>query len=103
MYAVEGVISTKDLCLNFLNRSIPFFPKADVPLKPGEQSFIRINVLFVHETSGLTIIKILELKTGYTNTIKVKFIKNTRFLDETNNSSQTCISSTDCYIIFFWY
>ena len=31
-------------------------------------------------------IKLLDLKTGCTNTIKMKFIRNTRHLDVTNSS-----------------
>ena len=29
VYELEGVISTRELCLHFKNRSIPFFPKTD--------------------------------------------------------------------------
>ena len=32
-----GVISTRLLCLQFLSRSIPFFPMTDVLLKPREK------------------------------------------------------------------
>ena len=42
-----GVISTRDSCLHFLNRSISFFPKTDLLLKPREQRFLKINVPFV--------------------------------------------------------
>ena len=37
VYKTEEVISTRDLCLHFQNRSIPFFPKRDAFLKPREQ------------------------------------------------------------------
>ena len=37
MYEIERVISTGDLCLCFLNRSIPVFPKTEILLKPREQ------------------------------------------------------------------
>ena len=39
--------------------------------------------------------KLLDLKTGCTNTIKVKFIGNTGYLDLTNNSSGTLIFIKD--------
>ena len=43
IYEIEGVISTRDSCLHFLNRSIPFFHKTDVLLKTMEQRFTKIN------------------------------------------------------------
>ena len=52
MYEIKGVITTGDLCLHFLNRSIPFLPKRDVFLKPREQRLIKINVAFISEISG---------------------------------------------------
>ena len=45
--------------------------------------------------SGLVLIKLCGLKTGCTNTVKVKFIRNTEFLDVTNSSSETPIFSKD--------
>ena len=33
VYDIERVMRTKDLCIHFLNRSIPFLPKTDVLLK----------------------------------------------------------------------
>ena len=47
------------------------------------------------EISGLAIIKILELKTSCTNTIKVRFIRNTGFHDVTNNSSEPLLFTMD--------
>ena len=38
MHEIEGDISTMDLCLHFLNRSITFFPIINVLLKPREKS-----------------------------------------------------------------
>ena len=32
MYETEGIISTRDSCIHFLNRSIPSFPKMEVLL-----------------------------------------------------------------------
>ena len=73
MYEIEGVISTRDSCLHFLNRSIPFLPKTDVPVKPRKQRFIKIDVPFINEMSRLAMIKLLDIKTGHTNAIKVKY------------------------------
>ena len=71
VFEIEGVISTRDSCLHFLNRSIHFFPKTDIHLKSREQRFIKIDVPFIDEMFGLAMIKLLDLKTGCTNTIKV--------------------------------
>ena len=38
------------------------------------------------EIYGLTTLKLLDLKTGCINTIKVKLMRNTGFHDVTNNS-----------------
>ena len=89
------LISTKDSCLHFLNRSIPFFPKTDVLLKHREQRLNKIDMSLIDKISGLAMIKLLDLKIGCTNTIKGKFILNTEFLDVTNNSSETLIFSKD--------
>ena len=53
IYDMEGMISTKELCLHFLNRSIPLSPKTDVILKPGE-------ALFIGELSVLAKVKLLD-------------------------------------------
>ena len=44
MYYIEGVLSTRELYLHFLNRSIPFFPKMDILLKPKEKCFIEFDM-----------------------------------------------------------
>ena len=41
VYEIEGVISTRDLCLYFVKRSIPLLPSADILLKPREQRIIK--------------------------------------------------------------
>ena len=47
---------------NFLNRSMPFFPKEQIVLKPKELKLIKIEAPFVDEISGLAIIKVLDRK-----------------------------------------
>ena len=44
----------------------------------------KIDVPFIDEISRLAIIKLCDLQTGRTNTMKVKLIRKTRFLDVTN-------------------
>ena len=52
VYDIERVISTRDSCLPFMNRSIPSFPKTNVLLKSREQRLIKIDVPFIDEISG---------------------------------------------------
>ena len=39
LFELEGVIDSCDSCVNFLNRSIPFFPKEKVSVKPKNRSY----------------------------------------------------------------
>ena len=48
------------LLFQFLNRSLPIFPKECVVLKPKEQKLIKVKAPFIDEISGLAIIKILD-------------------------------------------
>ena len=72
----ELVINMQDLSFKFLNRSIPFFSKGQVVLKPEERKFIKIEAPFVDEISGLGIVKILDSKEQCTVVLKLKFIRN---------------------------
>ena len=56
VFELEGLIDTQDSSFNFLNRSIPFFSKEQVVLKPKERKFIKIEAPLVDEISGLAII-----------------------------------------------
>ena len=59
IFELEGSINSCKSCFNFLNRSIPFFPKEQIILKPKEQKLIKIEAPFMDEISGLAIIKVL--------------------------------------------
>ena len=48
-------MSLLDCCFNFLNRSIPIFPKEHVVLKPKEQRLMKVEAPFIDEISGLAI------------------------------------------------
>ena len=53
IFELEGSINTqKESCFSFQNRSIPFFPKEQIILKPKEQKLIKMEALFVDEISG---------------------------------------------------
>ena len=83
---LEGIINSREPCLSFLNRSIPFFSKEQIILKPGEQRFIKIETPFIDLISGLVIVKMLEKKAQSTLTFKFKFVRNAASLDVTNSS-----------------
>ena len=60
IFELEGVINSWDFCFQFLNRSLPIYPRERVGLKPKEQKLIKVEAPFIDELSGLAIIKILE-------------------------------------------
>ena len=80
LFELEGVIDSRDFCLSFLNRSIPFFPREKVDVKPKEQKLIVVEVPFVEEISGMAITKLLHVKDQMTLTMKLKFIRNRAML-----------------------
>ena len=51
IFELEGAIKSQD-CFNFLNRSIPIFPKECIILKPKEQKLIKVEAPFIDEISG---------------------------------------------------
>ena len=74
VFELEEVINSQDCCFNFLNRSLPIFPKEHIMLKPKEQKLIKVKAPFIDEISGLAIIKILDGSTHSTMLLKLKFI-----------------------------
>ena len=89
LFELEGVIDSRDSCVNFLNRSIPFFPKEKVLVKPKEQRLIILEAPFVEETSGMAITKTLDTKEQKTLTMKLKFIRNRTMFKVTNSTHET--------------
>ena len=80
VFGLEGVIDTWDSSFKFLNRSIPFFSKEQIILKPKEKEFIKIEVPFIDETSELAIVKMLDSREQCTVVLKLKFIKKSSFV-----------------------
>ena len=80
------MIGSWDSCLNFVNRSIPFFPSEKVEVKPKEQKLIVLEAPFVEEISGMAITKMLDTKEQITLTMKLKFIRNRAMLKVTNST-----------------
>ena len=58
LFELEGVIDSQDSCVKFLNRSIPFFPREKVSVKPKEQKILTLEVPFIEEILGMAITKI---------------------------------------------
>ena len=78
-------IRLQDCHFNFLNRSLPIFPKEYIVLKPKEQKLIKVEAPFIDEISGLAIVNVLYKNTQSTVMLKLKFIQNLATLDITNN------------------
>ena len=89
LFELEGVIGSWDSYVNFLNRSIPFFPKEKVSVKPKKQRLIILEGPFVGEISGMAITKMLDAKEQKTLTMKLKFIRNRAMFKVTNSTHET--------------
>ena len=76
VFELEGMIDMWDSSFKFLNRSLPYFSKEQVVVKPKERKFIKIEAPFVDEISGLAIVKMLENKEQCTVVLKLKFVRN---------------------------
>ena len=62
VFELEGVIHTRDSSFKLLNRSLPFYSKDQVIVKPKERKLIKIEAPFIDEISGLAIVKMLDSK-----------------------------------------
>ena len=86
LFELESVIDSWDSCINFLNRSIPFFPKEKVSVKPKEQKLVILEAPFMEEISRMVITKMLDAKEQKTLTMKLKFIRNRAMFKVMNNT-----------------
>ena len=89
LFELEGVIDSQNSCVIFLNRSIPFFPKEKVSVKPKEHKLIDLEAPFVEEIPGMAITKMLDIKEQKTLTMKLKFIRNRATFKVTNSTHKT--------------
>ena len=89
LFELEGVIDSRDSCVKFLNRSIPFLPKEKVTVKPKEQKVLTLEAPFKEEISGMAITKILDAKEQKTLTMKLKFIWNRAIFKVMNSTHET--------------
>ena len=83
MFELKGVIDTWDSSFKYLNRSLPFFSKEQVVVKPKEGKFIKIEAPFVDEISGLAKVKMLDTREQCTVALKLKFVRNRASLNVT--------------------
>ena len=74
IFELEGIINSQESCFSFLNRSIQFFPKEQITLKPKEQQFIKIEAPFMDNISGLAIVNMLPKKAQNMMMFKLKFV-----------------------------
>ena len=102
IFELVGVINSWDCCFNFLNRSIPNFPKEHIVLKSKEQRLIKVEAPFIDEISRLAVIKVLDKKAQSMMMLKLKFTWNSASLDITNSGSDTIIYNPK-EMIGTWY
>ena len=74
-----------------MNRSIPFFPKECIVLKPKEHKLIKVEALFTDEISGLAIIKVLDKNVENTMVLQLNFTQKLATLDIMNSRLRTVI------------
>ena len=91
LFELEGVIDSWDSCVKFLKRSIPFFPKEKVTVKPREQKVLTLEAPFVEEISGMVITKILDKREQKALAMKLKFIRN-RVIFKVMNSTHEAVT-----------
>ena len=91
VFELEGVIDMRGSSFKFLNRSLPFYSKDQVIVKPKERKVIKIEAPFVDKISGLAIVKMLHSKEQCTVVLKLKFVRKCASLDVTNNTQETVI------------
>ena len=92
LFALEGVIDSKNSCFSFLNRSIPLSPKEKFEVKPKEQKIMVLEAPFEQEITEMAITKLLDTKEQMTLTMKIKFIRNRATFKVKNDTYETMTS-----------
>ena len=91
VYELEGIVDMTDSSFRFLNRSISFFSKEQMIVKPKEKKFIKIEALFIDEISGHAIVEMIDNEGRCTMVLKLKFVRNCASQDIVNNTQETVI------------
>ena len=89
LFELEGGIDSQDSCVSFLNRSIPFFSREKVSVKPKHQKLVVLEAPFVKKISGMAITKMLDITEQKTLTMQLKFIRNRATFKVTNSTRDT--------------
>ena len=76
VFELEGVIDIQDSSFKFPNRSISFFSKEQIILKPKDKKFIKIEAPFIDEISGACYSKMLDSREQCMVVLKLKLIRN---------------------------
>ena len=90
-YELEGIVNMQDSSIKFLNRSIPFFSKEQMIVKPKEKKFVKIEAPFIDEISGHVIVKMIDNKGRCMVVLQLKFVRDCASLDIVNNTQETVI------------
>ena len=72
IFELEGVVDSCDSSLSFLNRSISFFPRQKVEVKPKEHKLIVVEVLVCRGNYRNGHNKLLDVTEQTTLTMKLK-------------------------------
>ena len=89
LFELEGVIDSQNSCFSFLNRSIPFFPKKKVEVKPKEHNIMVLEAPFEEDITGMAITKLLDTKEHMILTMKIKFIRKRATFKVRNDMHET--------------
>ena len=88
LFELEGVIDSWDSCVNFLNWSIPFFPREKFSVKPKEQKILILEAPFIEEILGMAITKMFDTIKQKTLTMKLKFVRNRAIFKVMNSTHE---------------
>ena len=94
-YELEGIVDMQDSSFRILNRSISFFSKDQMIVKPKEKKFVKIEAPFIDKTSGNAIVKMIDSEGRCTIVLKLKFVRNCASLDVVTNTQETVIFDPD--------
>ena len=91
IFELEGIINSPECCFSFLSRSIPFFLKENIILKPKEQKLIKVEAPFIDEISRLARIKVLNKNVQNRMVLRLTFIQNSATMDVMNSCLEMVI------------
>ena len=89
IFELEGVIDSRESCFSFLSRSIQFIPVMTVEVAHTSQKMVMVEAPSLDELSGMSMVKILDMKAQTTNMIKLKLVWNKAVLKITNKMHET--------------